>query len=102
MKRKYHLRNSQRSFNIRMYLSRTIKGLRYHPIRKLPSWPAIVSQVLAGETILLAQKKWKLIAVARVSIFLLRFSQAPVPTGRCKEGQVTPERVGDCLRGEKP
>ena len=84
MKRKYHPRNNERSFNIRMYFSRTIKGPSYHPIRKLPSWPAIVSQVLAEETILLAQKKWKLIAVARVSIFLLRFPNPQFPQDDAK------------------
>lgn len=84
MKRKYHPRNNPRSFNIRMYFSRTIKGLRYHPVRKLQSWSAIVSQVLAEDTILLAQKKWKLIAVAKVSIILLRFPKPQFPQDDAK------------------
>ena len=57
--------------------------------------------MLAEDTILLAQKKWKLIAVARVSIFLLRFPKPQFPQDDA-EGQVTSECVGDCLRGEKP
>ena len=67
-----------------MYFSRTIKCLKYYPICKLPSWPAIVSQVLAEDTILLDQKKRMLIAIARVALFLLGFPKPQFPRDNAK------------------
>lgn len=67
-----------------MYFSRTIKCLKYCPICKLPSWPAIVSRVLAEDTILLDQKKRMLIAIAKVSLFLLGFPKPQFPRDNAK------------------